>query len=75
MNEGYHAVLADFGLVSILSPSSMTTRTSNNGAGTMRWMAPELLIPEDYGFDHCKPSKESDMFAVGMVIYEVRPVL
>jgi serine/threonine protein kinase len=34
-------------------------------------MAPELLLPEDYGFRQGNPSKASDIYAMGMVIYEV----
>ena len=30
-----------------------------------RWSSPELL-------ENCKPTKESDVYAFGMVIYEVR---
>lgn len=68
MKNDHHAALADFGLAATLS--TKTTMASVRG-GTVRWMAPELLYPEDYGFTHCTPSKESDMYALAMVIYEV----
>ena len=34
-------------------------------------MSPELLLPENFGFDYSQPTKESDCYALGMVIYEV----
>jgi len=39
--------------------------------GTIRWMSPELLHPEGFGFEKCRPTKESDYYALGMVVYEV----
>ena len=40
--------------------------------GTCRWTSPELLIPENYGMTDDRPTIESDCWALGMVIYEVR---
>lgn len=71
VNAEYHAVLADFGLVAVISNSSSMMTVSTSISGTARWMAPELLNPEEYGFQHCSPSKESDVYALWMVIYEV----
>ena len=34
-------------------------------------MSPELLNPEQFNLDHGRPTKESDCYALGMVIYEV----
>ena len=34
-------------------------------------MSPELLDPEQFGLDHGRPTKESDCYSLGMVIYEV----
>lgn len=73
MNENFHAVLADFGLITIVSTGPVAT-LSTTGLGTCRWMAPELFFPEMYGLDHSIPSKESDVYAFGMVIYEVCPM-
>lgn len=70
INSDGHAVIADFGLGAVLSTNSFAT-IAESGGGTERWMAPELLDPEQYGFSHCSPSKESDIYAFGMVIYEV----
>ena len=40
--------------------------------GTVRWMSPERLLPEMFGFDNSRPTKQSDCYEFGMVIYEVR---
>lgn len=40
-------------------------------AGTLRWMAPELFLPENFGRLYVRPTYQTDIFALGMVIYEV----
>ena len=72
VDEHDHACLADFGLVAIISdPEHPTTSISSITAGTARWMSPELLNPEHLDFRHGRRTKESDCYALGMVIYEV----
>ena len=47
---------------------------SFTGGGTRRWMSPELLIPERFGMhgsEAGRPTRQSDCYALGMVIYEV----
>jgi len=39
--------------------------------GTERWMSPELLEPELFGVAGDRPTKKSDIYALGMVVYEV----
>ena len=48
--------------------ASTITRTEG---GTLRWMSPELLDPESFGLKNSCPTKESDCYALAMVIYEV----
>jgi len=43
-----------------------------DGGGTTRWMSPELLDPERFGISNGRPTKQSDCYAFGMVVYEVR---
>jgi serine/threonine protein kinase len=67
-----NARLADFGLLTIVSDSTHpATTTSSEGSGTLRWMSPELLDPERFGSKNSRPTKESDCYALGMVILEV----
>jgi len=34
-------------------------------------MSPELFLPKEFGLKHSRPTKSSDCYALGMVIYEV----
>jgi serine/threonine protein kinase len=65
-----HACLADFGLLTITS-DHQTFLTSCIEGGTTQWMSPELLDPDQFGLREGRPTKESDCYALGMVIYEV----
>ena len=66
-----HACLADFGLLTIVSDPAIRLRSSSlMHGGTVRWMAPELIIPQEFGFEKSRPTKSSDCYALGMVIYE-----
>ncbi|KAG0255547.1 hypothetical protein DFQ27_006201 [Actinomortierella ambigua] len=62
--------LADFGLAQIRSmasaASSASSQTSKGAAGTLRWLAPELLYA-------VKPiySTKSDVYALGVVMWEM----
>ena len=67
-------LIADFGLMSIMKDPDtvLDTHSSAGGIGTPRWSAPELLGPPMFGFESCRPSKESDCYSFGMSVYEVR---
>ncbi|KAF9647854.1 kinase-like protein [Thelephora ganbajun] len=76
VDSRHSACLADFGLAMIIDESTIGTTASGHGLrGTTRWMAPELLIPEEYGFSgDCQrrlPSTSTDIYALGMTILEV----
>lgn len=64
------ACLADFGL-STLNPSTQANITTITSGGTPSYMAPELLSPKKFGFTSAQPTKPADIYAFGMVIYEV----
>ena len=66
IDESGHARLSGFGLLNII-PYPTDTETG----GTARWMSPELIDPESFGRGSCRPTKESDSYAFGMVIFEV----
>ena len=61
-NGGDKIALGDFGLASLLNPDTATC--PNNGCGTHGYLAPECL--QDHVF-----CKESDVFAVGAVLYQL----
>ena len=70
IDENGHACLADFGLLTSVS-EFLTTSGSPMMGGSVRWMSPELIDPEQFGLEDSRPTKESDCYAFGMVIYEV----
>jgi len=74
INRAGRACLAGFNLLTIASSESTSTVSScteGGGGGTIRWMSPELLGPERFGLEGSCPTRESDCYALGMVIYEV----
>ncbi|KLO13875.1 kinase-like protein [Schizopora paradoxa] len=63
-------LLADFGLSVALSHSQSTMgMTTASTKGTVRWMAIELLSV--LGDEPSKPCEQTDMWAFGMVVYEL----
>ena len=48
----------------------LLTETNVSSGGTLCWMSPELLDPPRFSSDG-RPTRESDRYALGMVIYEV----
>lgn len=76
--RNFHACIADFGISTItrIEPwaSAITGETASlvsfTSGGSLPWMSPELLDPGKFNSDP-RPTKESDCFALGMVIYEV----
>ena len=72
IDEDGNARLADLGLLTIISDSThAATTTSSEGAGSIRWMSPELLDPERFGCENARHTMASDCYALGMVILEV----
>ena len=60
----------------IIEESTAGSTADNRGMrGTIRWMAPELMYPEKFGFagKYRKqlPSRSTDTYALGMTILEV----
>jgi len=84
INGNQQACIADFGLSTITGVAaagtsrasliSNDTLMSFTSGGTRRWMSPELLDPERFGVPESednRPTRQSDCYALGMVIYEV----
>ncbi|TFY55730.1 hypothetical protein EVJ58_g8066 [Rhodofomes roseus] len=73
IDERLHACLADFGLSAVTyDPNTVNAiSTSSSVNGSIRWMAPELLNPEEAGLEHARPSAESDIYSLAMVMWEV----
>ena len=65
------ARLADFGLLTVISDSANVLSSSSHAqGGTLRWVSPELIAPEEFGVEASCPTKSSDCYSLGMVIYE-----
>ena len=65
------ARLADFSLLTIISdPANSLSSSSYVHGGTVRWMSPELIVPQEFGLKDGRPTKSSDCYSLGMVIYE-----
>lgn len=62
------AILADFGFVRV---TTISVKGSSEEQGTVSFMAPELLLPSKFGLDKGVPSKEADVYALGMTVYQV----
>jgi len=87
VNKDRRACIADFGLSTITGVTTHATAGASQaslisqdslmsftGGGTRRWMSPELLDPERFGMPESegnRPTRQSDCYALGMVIYEV----
>jgi len=56
-------IMADLGTI-------LLSETAVSSGGTFCWMSPELLDPECFGSSG-RPTRESDCYALGMMIYEV----
>jgi serine/threonine protein kinase len=76
-DEG-HAVIADYGLVFVIETTDFT---STKTAGTCRWMAPEVMNPEEEqeeDLDSQEPAvlftTYSDIYAFAMTVFEVKNV-
>ena len=70
INHNDCACLVDFSLLKIASDRSTVIPSCIEGA-TIQWMGPEPIYPERFDLEKTHPTKESDRYALGMIIYEV----
>jgi len=70
VNKQRRACLADFGLTRITA--EFTSSGTGEPKGTPGWMSPEITWPENHGARDGRPTKESDVYSLGVLIYEVR---
>ncbi|KAJ7584964.1 kinase-like domain-containing protein [Mycena floridula] len=69
VRDDLRCCLADFGLCSIAASFSVTSSSSGNGKGAIRWMAPELFVTSGDGNQLKSPSR--DIYAFACTILEV----
>ena len=65
--------LTDYGLLTIMSDPNVAEPGSaaTPSPGSIRFMAPELLNPTSFGLKGSIPTKGCDIYAFGMVVYQV----
>ncbi|KAJ7023177.1 kinase-like domain-containing protein [Mycena alexandri] len=68
VDDDGHACLTDFGLTSV---TDVTATQTNNGAGSVRWMAPETLNPTACGLEDFVRMPASDIYALACVYLEL----
>ena len=70
INDGGQACLAGFSLLAITSdqPAAAPWAVPDHA---IQWMSPELIDPSKFNLEESRPTKQSDCYALGMVIYEV----
>ncbi|KAF5345020.1 hypothetical protein D9758_010424 [Tetrapyrgos nigripes] len=69
INGNWQACLTDFGLT-VFNDATAATFTSRR-EGSVRWMAPELHVPEHFGLDRFRLTFETDIYAFGCVCLEL----
>ena len=55
----------------VLDPSQPMSRSAQPEGGTTMFMSPELLVPSKFGFTESIRTLETDLYAFGLVIYQV----
>ncbi|KAJ7224829.1 kinase-like domain-containing protein [Mycena rebaudengoi] len=68
ITQDWSACLADFGLTSFTDATAATT--TSHRAGTLRWMAPELIDPDRFGIQF-RRTTASDVYAFACVCLEL----
>ena len=66
------ACLADFGFMTmVLDPVQPMACSAQLEGGAMTFMSPELLVPQEFGKERAVPTSQADIYAFGLVIFQV----
>ena len=74
VDDNGRARLTDFGMA-LIAEGTAYNYGSLHGGGAIRCSAPELLDPEEFGFENSRPTFQSDIYAFGCICFEVTPLL
>jgi len=66
------ACLTDFGFMNLVPGPCQKLRSAHLYGCTATFMSPELLIPQEFGKKDAIPTPQSDTYAFGLVIFQVR---
>ena len=65
--------LVDFGFMAmVLDPNQPMYYSAQLEGGAAMFVSPELLMPGNFGLTESVPTPEADIYAFGLVIYQVR---
>ncbi|KAF7349828.1 Kinase-like protein [Mycena venus] len=75
ISDEHHACLSDFGLATTIQEADADTTagalvSSSNHAGSVRWFAPELINPEQFGCERFMKTRATDVYAFACVCLE-----
>ena len=56
----------------VLDPDQPVAYSAQLEGGTTTFMSPELLAPQRFGMTVSTPTPEADIYAFGLVIFQVR---
>ena len=66
------ALLADFGFATVVpDPVQPVAHSAQLEGGAMTFMSPELLVPEEFNMKSAIPTTQADIYAFGLVIFQV----
>ena len=67
------ALLADFDFITTVpDPIQKLLTSAQTEGGTPVFKSPERLVPEAYGKKDALPTQQADIYAFGLVIFQVR---
>ncbi|OCH92339.1 kinase-like protein [Obba rivulosa] len=69
VNEKLVACLCDFGLAALSYEEKLPTRSVVKGS--VRYMAPEIMDPEEFGLGRAILTPQSDVYSLGMTVWEM----
>jgi len=59
-------------MTAVSDPVQPIAHSAQLEGGSVTFMSPELLIPEEFGKKDVIPTPQSDIYGYGMVIFQVR---
>ncbi|KAJ6576145.1 kinase-like domain-containing protein [Mycena vulgaris] len=71
ITNNLHACLTDFGLAAFFDDTETSSQSTSNRAGSLRWMAPELIYPKRFGHERFVRTPASDAYAFACVCLEL----
>ena len=75
IDERGSARIAGFAFATLALESGFVLEDVNeaDGLNSSRWCSPEILHPDSFGLTRARLTKASDIYAFGMLAYEVGP--